>query len=53
MNEWQRWLAPENIQDWCISRQLWWGHRCPAYLVKIDGKEGVDVGFLIAPYIVG
>jgi len=25
------------IQDWCISRQLWWGHRCPAYIVKIDG----------------
>ena len=23
------WL--ENIQDWCISRQLWWGHRIPAY----------------------
>ena len=21
----------ENIQDWCISRQLWWGHRIPAY----------------------
>ena len=24
----------ENIQDWCISRQLWWGHRIPAYSVK-------------------
>jgi valyl-tRNA synthetase len=24
----------ENIQDWCISRQLWWGHRIPAYAVK-------------------
>ncbi|KDQ17416.1 hypothetical protein BOTBODRAFT_30213 [Botryobasidium botryosum FD-172 SS1] len=34
--EWYRWL--ENIQDWCISRQLWWGHRCPAYFVKIEGK---------------
>ncbi len=21
----------ENIQDWCISRQLWWGHKIPAY----------------------
>ncbi len=21
----------ENIRDWCISRQLWWGHRIPAY----------------------
>lgn len=35
--EWFRWL--ENIQDWCISRQLWWGHRCPAYFVRIEGKE--------------
>ncbi len=29
---WYRWL--ENIQDWCISRQLWWGHRIPAYYAK-------------------
>lgn len=35
--EFHRWM--ENIQDWCISRQLWWGHRCPAYLVKIEGKN--------------
>jgi len=35
--EWYRWL--ENIQDWCISRQLWWGHRCPAYFVRIEGQE--------------
>lgn len=28
----------ENIQDWCISRQLWWGHRIPAYYCK-DCKE--------------
>jgi valyl-tRNA synthetase len=30
----------ENIQDWCLSRQLWWGHRAPAYFVRIEGKEG-------------
>ena len=24
----------ENIQDWCISRQLWWGHRIPAIIAK-------------------
>ncbi|KAI0086782.1 tRNA synthetases class I-domain-containing protein [Irpex rosettiformis] len=36
-NEWYRWL--EGIQDWCVSRQLWWGHRCPAYFVKIEGVE--------------
>ncbi|KAJ7714891.1 tRNA synthetases class I-domain-containing protein [Mycena maculata] len=35
-NEWFRWL--EGLQDWCISRQLWWGHRCPAYFVRIEGK---------------
>ncbi len=29
----------QNVQDWCISRQLWWGHRCPAYLVKFDGED--------------
>jgi len=28
----------ENIQDWCISRQLWWGHRIPAYYCKKCGK---------------
>ncbi|KAK9458393.1 tRNA synthetases class I-domain-containing protein [Dipodascopsis uninucleata] len=28
----------ENIQDWCISRQLWWGHRVPAYFVRIEGE---------------
>ncbi|KIY44702.1 hypothetical protein FISHEDRAFT_67400 [Fistulina hepatica ATCC 64428] len=36
-NEWYRWL--EGIQDWCISRQLWWGHRCPAYFVSIEGQQ--------------
>lgn len=33
---WYRFL--DNIQDWCISRQLWWGHRVPVYLVTIPGK---------------
>jgi valyl-tRNA synthetase len=28
----------ENIQDWCISRQLWWGHRIPAYYCQECGK---------------
>jgi valyl-tRNA synthetase len=30
------WL--ENIRDWCISRQLWWGHRIPAYYCEACGK---------------
>lgn len=28
----------QNITDWCLSRQLWWGHRCPAYLVHVEGE---------------
>lgn len=35
--DWFLWL--ENIQDWCISRQLWWGHRAPAYFARMEGKE--------------
>ncbi len=29
VNTYNQWL--ENIQDWCISRQLWWGHQIPAW----------------------
>ncbi|KAI5955863.1 VAS1 [Candida jiufengensis] len=36
-SEYFQWL--ENIQDWCISRQLWWGHRCPVYFINIEGEE--------------
>lgn len=32
----------ENIEDWCISRQLWWGHRIPAYYCKECGKVTVS-----------
>lgn len=32
----------ENIQDWCISRQLWWGHRIPAYYCQECGYMTVD-----------
>ncbi|KAL1411261.1 valine--tRNA ligase [Vanrija albida] len=35
-NDWTRWM--ENMQDWCVSRQLWWGHRCPAYIQKFEGE---------------
>lgn len=44
--EWFRWL--ESINDWCISRQLWWGHRAPAYFVKMEGKEQDVRGVKIA-----
>ena len=33
----------ENIQDWCISRQLWWGHRIPAYFVSANASEELRV----------
>jgi valyl-tRNA synthetase len=33
----KNWL--ENIQDWCISRQLWWGHRIPAYFINGNDEE--------------
>jgi len=32
---WYGWM--ENCRDWCISRQLWWGHRIPAYFITIEG----------------
>ena len=31
-----------NIQDWRLSRQLWWGHRAPAYLIVFQGEEADD-----------
>ena len=31
-----RWM--NNVEDWCISRQLWWGHRIPAYYNKLTGE---------------
>ncbi len=38
------WLA--NIQDWCISRQLWWGHRIPAYFLPTN--EGEQEKYVVA-----
>lgn len=43
----QNWL--ENIQDWCISRQLWWGHRIPAYFLPVS--EGAEEKFVVAENI--
>lgn len=36
-NTYRHWL--ENIKDWCISRQLWWGHRIPAYYFTVNEKR--------------
>ena len=38
------WLS--NIQDWCISRQLWWGHRIPAYFLPT--AEGAEEKYVVA-----
>lgn len=35
--EFARWLL--NIQDWCISRQIWWGHRIPVFMCRRCGKQ--------------
>ncbi|KAK7256894.1 hypothetical protein RIF29_30453 [Crotalaria pallida] len=40
--DWKRWL--ENIRDWCISRQLWWGHQIPAWYVTLEDDAVQDFG---------
>ena len=40
INMYRNWLKPENVRDWCISRQLWWGQRIPAFYTK-DGNMAV------------
>lgn len=43
-DEWKRWL--EGIQDWCLSRQIWWGHRIPAY--RVVTPEKVEERWIVA-----
>ncbi len=49
-NTYRHWL--ENIKDWCISRQLWWGHRIPAYYIEVSDAshaKGIPSGaFVVA-----
>ena len=48
-NTYRHWL--ENIKDWCISRQLWWGHRIPAYYLPEGGyvvAENIDDAVALA-----
>ena len=40
-NTFLQWMS--NIEDWCISRQLWWGHRIPAYYHKVTGEVVVSM----------
>lgn len=41
-NTYRHWM--ENIRDWCISRQLWWGHRIPAYYLPEGGYVVAETG---------
>ncbi|GJQ68710.1 Aats-val [Trypoxylus dichotomus] len=48
---WHHWM--EGIRDWCISRQLWWGHRIPAYFVtikngSIPGEADIDGDYWVS-----
>ena len=41
-NDYNRWLDPETIQPWCISRQLWWGHQIPAWYGPTIRRRGTS-----------
>jgi valyl-tRNA synthetase len=52
-NTYRHWM--ENVKDWCISRQLWWGHRIPAYAIKpkapLNPPQGGNWGYVVAENI--
>uniref|UniRef100_A0A8C3IB48 Valine--tRNA ligase, mitochondrial n=1 Tax=Chrysemys picta bellii TaxID=8478 RepID=A0A8C3IB48_CHRPI len=49
---WRTWLS--NISDWCISRQLWWGHQIPAYQVSVSGSCDLGkVSYLLIWNVIG
>ena len=48
MNRWLR-----NIRDWCISRQLWWVHRVPAWYVTLEDYDLKEFGVYVDHQVVG
>ena len=45
-NSWSSWLVKNGVQDWCISRQSWWGHRIPAY--KLESADDSRDNWIVA-----
>lgn len=49
-NMYFQWLREENVRDWCVSRQLWWGQRIPAWYLKTEESrwkmDGEEVAFV-------
>ena len=45
-NSWSSWLLGNGVQDWCISRQSWWGHRIPAY--KVHSAADINGNWVVA-----
>ena len=47
-NTYRHWM--ENVKDWCVSRQLWWGHRIPAYYIEapLNPPGGGTWGYVVA-----
>lgn len=43
---WYYWL--NNVKDWCVSRQLWWGHRIPAYQIIMDDQTYPNMEWVVA-----
>ena len=42
INMYENWLTEKNVRDWCISRQLWWGHQIPAWYIGEDVFVAID-----------
>ena len=45
-NVYRHWM--ENIRDWCISRQLWWGHQIPAWYLKVVSSQSRGLGTVVS-----